>query len=141
MGLDPPSIFQRWSAGDYDSIYFGFQSSAMDPANNLDFWLSSGSSHFWHPDQRAPSTPWEKTIDYLMHRQSTAPILQERQRLFADVQKVFGEQVPALYFAAPRISVATSRRVGGAQPVLLDPKVLWSADTLYVTSGGGTGGR
>ena len=54
---------------------------------------------------------------------------------------MFGEQVPALYFAAPKISVATSRRVGGAQPVLLDPKVLWSADTLYVTSGGGTGGR
>ncbi len=141
VGLDPPSIFQRWSTGDYDSIYFGFQSSAMDPANNLDFWLSSGSSHFWHPNQRAPATPWEKTIDDLMHRQSTAPILQERQQLFADVQKVFGEQVPALYFAAPRISVATSRRVGGAQPVLLDPKVLWSADTLYVTSGGGAGGR
>ena len=35
VGLDPPSIFQHWSAGDYDSIYFGFQASAMDPANNL----------------------------------------------------------------------------------------------------------
>ena len=26
-----------------------------------------------------------------------------------------------------------SRRVGGAVPVLLDPKILWNADTLYVT--------
>jgi len=39
----------------------------------------------------------------------------------------------AVYFAAPKIAVAMSRRVGGAQPVLLDPKVLWSADTLFVT--------
>jgi len=133
VGLDPPSIFQRWMAGDYDSIYFGFQTSAMDPANNLDFWRSSGSSHFWRPNQKTPATAWEKSIDELMQRQVTATTLDERQRLFAEVQKIFGEQVPALYFAAPKIAVAMSRRVAGAQPVLLDPKVLWSADTLYVT--------
>jgi peptide/nickel transport system substrate-binding protein len=133
VGLDPPSIFQRWMAGDYDSIYFGFQTSAMDPANNLDFWLSSGANHFWHPNQKTPATAWEHSIDELMQRQVTATSLEERQRLFAEVQKIFGEQVPALYFAAPKIAVAMSRRVGGAQPALLDPKVLWSADTLYVT--------
>jgi peptide/nickel transport system substrate-binding protein len=141
VGLDPPSIFQRWTTGDYDSIYFGFQSSSLDPANNLDFWLSSGSNHIWHPNQPAPSTPWEKTIDDLMQRQAAAGTLEERTRLFAEVQKVFGEQLPALYFAAPRISVAMSRRVGGARPVLLDPKILWSADTLYVASGGAGGDR
>ena len=76
-----------------------------------------------------------------MQRQIAAPTLAERQRLFAEVQKVFGENLPAIYFVAPKITVAMSRRVGGAEPVLLDPKILWSADTLYVTSGGGTGGR
>ena len=70
-----------------------------------------------------------------MRRQTAAPTLEERQRVFADVQRIFGEQLPAIYFAAPKISVALNHRVGGARPGLLDPKVLWSADTLYVSDG------
>jgi peptide/nickel transport system substrate-binding protein len=134
--LDPTSIFQRWSAGDYDSIYYGFQASALDPANNLDFWLSSGSTHVWNPNQATPSTPWEKTIDDLMQRQAAAPTPEQRHRLYTEAQKVFAQELPAIYFVAPRVSVAMSRRVGGAEPVLLDPKVLWNADSLYLVGGG-----
>ena len=82
-------------------------------------WTSGsagGSNHFWHPNQSSPSTPWEKTVDELMRRQTAAGSLEERQRLFAQVQTVFGEQLPAIYFVAPKISVALNRRVGGAQP-------------------------
>lgn len=131
--LDPGSIFQRWSAGDYDSIYFGFQANSLDPANNLDFWLSSGSTHVWNPNQPSPATAWERTVDDLMQKQAAAPTLDERRRLFTAVQRLFGENLPAIYFVAPRLSVATSRRVGGTQPVLLDPKVLWNSDALFVT--------
>ena len=130
--LDPQSLFGRYGAGDWESICYGFQTSALDPAMSLDFWLSSGGLHVWNPNQRAPSTPWEKQIDDLMQRQSAAPTLAERQRLFADVQRIFGENVPGIYFVAPKITIALSRRVGGAEPVLLDPKILWAADSLYV---------
>jgi peptide/nickel transport system substrate-binding protein len=130
VGLDPQSIGARWGKGDYESIYFGFQASSFDPAINLDFWLSGGSGHVWNS---GPPARWERTIDDLMQRQAAAPTLAERQRLFADAQKVFGENLPALYFVAPRISVAMSSRVGGAMPVLLDPKILWNAATLYAT--------
>jgi hypothetical protein len=51
------------------------------------------------------------------------------------VQKTFGQEMPGIYFVAPRIAIVASRRVGGARPALLDPKVLWAGDTLYVTSG------
>ena len=68
-----------------------------------------------------------------MQRQIAAPTLAERQRLFAEVQKVFGENLPAIYIVAPKVSVAMSRRVGGAVPVLLDPKILWNPATLYAT--------
>jgi ABC-type transport system substrate-binding protein len=98
---------------------------------NLDFWHSGGSGHVWN---FGPPAPWEQTIDDLMQKQAAAPSLAERQRLFAEVQKVFGENLPAIYFAAPKVSVAMSRRAGGAQPVLLDPKILWNAATLYAVS-------
>ena len=68
-----------------------------------------------------------------MQRQAAAATLTERQRLFAEVQKIFGENLPEICFLAPKVSVATSTRVGGALPVLLDPKILWNPATLYAT--------
>ena len=47
----------------------------MDPAMNLDFWLSSGSVHVWNPERAAPATPWERRIDELMQQQIAAPTL------------------------------------------------------------------
>jgi peptide/nickel transport system substrate-binding protein len=129
--LDPPSIFGRFAGGDWESICYGFQMSALDPAMNLDFWLSSGDNHVWNPNQKSPASPWERQIDDLMQRQVAAPTLAERQRLFGEAQRIFGENLPAIYFVAPKVTIAMSRRVGGAVPVLLDPKVLWNADVLY----------
>jgi peptide/nickel transport system substrate-binding protein len=130
--LDPQSLFGRYASGDWESICYGLQTSAFDPAMNLDFWLSSGDNHVWNPDQPTPSTAWEKQIDELMQKQIAAPTLAERHQLYAEAQRIFGENLPAIYFVAPKITIAMSRRVGGAVPVLLDPKILWAADGLYV---------
>jgi len=129
--LDPPSLGGRFAKGEYETIYHGFQTSALDPALTLDFWLSSGSGHVWNPEQKTPGTPWERQIDDLMRQQAAAPTLVERQRLFGEVQKIFGENLPAIYFVAPNVTIALSRRVGGAVPGVLDPKILWQADTPY----------
>jgi len=58
--------------------------------------------------------------------------MDERVRLFAEVQTLFAEHQPVLYFAAPRLSVATSTRLANVEPSLLAPYVLWNADTLAV---------
>jgi peptide/nickel transport system substrate-binding protein len=130
--LDPQSIFARWGAGDYDAIYFGFQWSALDPAMTPDFWLSSGGTHVWNPSQPAPATPWEKQVDDLMQRQAAPGPLAGRQKAFAEVQRIFGDNLPVICFVAPKVTVAMSRRVGGAEPAILDPKILWNPDLLFV---------
>jgi peptide/nickel transport system substrate-binding protein len=128
--LDPGGIFKRFQEGDYDSIYFGTQASSTDPALNLDFWLSSGNSHFWNPGQPKPQTAWEQRLDALMHDQVAAPDLQTRQKLFAEAQRILNEEAPAIYFVAPRVTIATSTRVLNPAPALQLPQLLWSADTL-----------
>jgi len=130
IALDPGGIFQRWKAGDYDAIYFGLQASSTDPALNPEFWLSSGPYHFWNPGQSTPATPWERRIDELMREQTTAPDLSRRQRAFAEVQRILGEELPSIYFVAPRVTLATSPRVLNATPAPQIPQLLWSADTL-----------
>ena len=128
--LDPGSLRQAWMGGTYDSIFFGIQASATDPALNPDFWLSSGAFHFWHPRQPSPATEWEARIDDLMRRQAAAVDLPERQRLFAEVQRIVGEELPLLYFVAPKVTAAVSHRVGNATPVPQAPQILWAAETL-----------
>ena len=134
VGMDLGSIGKRWMTGEYDSIFHGFQVSATDPAMTLDFWLSSGSSHFWNPGQAGPATPWEARIDDLMRKQSSSTDMAERQRLFVEVQRVFADHVPALYFVAPKVTIALSPRVLNAAPAPQVPQLLWSADTLAVSA-------
>lgn len=135
VGLDLGGIGKRWTSGDYDTIFHGFQASSTDPALNLDFWLSSGSGHVWHPGQPSPSTDWERRIDELMRQQVAARDLAERQRIFAEVQRIFGEQLPAIYFVVPTVTLAMSPDVANANPAPQIPQVLWSADTLAVAGG------
>ena len=135
VGLDLGGIGKRWMSGDYDTIFHGFQASSTDPALNLDFWLSSGSMHLWSPGQKTPATDWERRIDELMRQQVAARDLAERQRIFAEVQRIFGEQLPAIYFVAPTVTLAMSPDVANANPAPQIPQVLWSADTLAVAGG------
>ncbi len=130
--FDQPTLIGRLTGGDYDAIYFGADLSDTDPAANLDYWLSSGAFHAWHPSQSSSSTEWEREIDDLMHKQVTSTDPAERKRLFGDVQRIFARELPAVYFAAPHVTIATSPRVAGAQPALLAPHVLWNADSLAV---------
>ncbi|HET7219986.1 MAG TPA: ABC transporter substrate-binding protein [Vicinamibacterales bacterium] len=132
VALDPGGLFKRWSAGDYDATYFGLQASSRDPALNPDFWLSSGPFHFWNPGQSQPATPWEARIDTLMHEHAVASDLSARQRAFAEVQRILVEELPSIYFVAPRVTVATSPKVAGAAPALQIPHLLWNADSLAV---------
>lgn len=133
VGLDLGSVGKRWVTGEYDSIFHGFQASATDPAMNLDYWLSSGNNHFWNPGQPKPTSEWEARIDALMRQQIQAQDPAERQRVFREVQQVFGEQAPALYFVAPKVTIAVTPRVVNPTPVPQIPQLLWSADTLAVS--------
>jgi peptide/nickel transport system substrate-binding protein len=132
VALDPGGLFQRWQAGDFDAIYFGLQASSTDPALNPEFWLSSGPYHFWNPRQPSPSTPWERRVDDLMREQMTASDLAARQRAFAEVQRILEDELPSIYFVAPQVTLATSRKVLNATPAPQIPQLLWNADSLAV---------
>jgi peptide/nickel transport system substrate-binding protein len=134
VGLDPGGLYQRYLAGDYDAIYFGIQSTHTDPAMQPNFWLSSGNFHFWNPNQPTPATDWERRIDELMAEHARTFDPDARKRLFAEVQRIFFEHLPALYFVAPKVTIAVSSRVANEQPAAQIPQLLWSADTLAVAA-------
>ncbi|HXT69522.1 MAG TPA: ABC transporter substrate-binding protein [Vicinamibacterales bacterium] len=130
--LEPRFMIEAWSKGEYDAIYYAIESDSLDPARNPEFWLSSGSFHFWNPGQKTPSTTWEGKIDELTRKHSASMNADERRRLFAEAQRVFAEHEPVIYFAAPKVILATSARVHGATPSVFAPHLLWNAERLFI---------
>lgn len=133
--LEPGALIERMLAGTFEAIFFNYVTTDPDPAMQRDFWLSSGSAHIWNLSQKTPATDWERQMDDLVNRQAAAIDPDERVRLFRDVQRLFSEHLPAMYFAAPRVFVAVGPRVRNETPAVSRPQMLWSADTLAVAGG------
>jgi peptide/nickel transport system substrate-binding protein len=130
--LDSGAAIDRIERGDYDAVYYRFLTTDLDPALNIELWVSSGSAHVWNPSQAKPATEWEREVDQLMAKQVAALDQGQRKALFDQVQTIMAEQLPMIQFVAPRIYLATSMRVSGATPALLRPSILWNPDTLTV---------
>ena len=130
--LEQGAVVQRMLKGEFESVMFFLSSTNLDPSMNQDFWLSSGSAHIWNIGQAKPATDWEKEIDDLMREMTAQVDPAERKRLFDRVQAIFAEQLPALYFVAPRLHMGVSGRVGGLEPAILRPQLLWNVDKITV---------
>jgi peptide/nickel transport system substrate-binding protein len=131
--MEYPTMIERLLKCQYEAVYMRPYFSSLDPAGNLDFWLSSGSTHLWHMAQKTPATEWEGRIDAIMREQSTTLDPSRRRELFDDAQRVLAENVPVLYFVAPRLYFAHSRRTTGVVPSVMRPPILWNADSLSVS--------
>lgn len=132
VALDQPALIDRLLSGQYEAIYYGAVWGDTDPASNLDFWLSRGAFHAWHPGQTRPATHWEAEIDRLMLQQAVTLDPAARKRIFDRVQHIFADNLPAIFFAAPRLTVATSARVQNVTPGPLHPYCLWQAATIQL---------
>ena len=130
--LEQGALLQRMLKGDFESILFVLNVTNLDPAMNPDFWLSSGSAHIWNIGQPKPATDWEKQIDDLMVTVMGSVDQTERKRAFVDIQKIFAEHLPVLYFVAPRLYMGVSTRVGGLTPSILRPQLLWNVERMTV---------
>jgi len=131
--LEAGAMVDRLQTSNYDAIYMRPLLSDLDPAGNMDFWLSSGQAHFWNLAQRTPATEWEREIDTLMTEQASTLDPARRHEFFNRIQQIFAENLPVLYFAAPRLFYAHAPRVVHVVPSVLRPPVLWNADSLGVS--------
>jgi len=130
--LDGGAVIDQFVHARYEAIYFNADKSDLDPGTNPDFWFSFGSAHMWNLEEPAPATPWERRIDELMTRQIASADEAERRTLYNEVQKIFFEHQPIVYFVAPRIYVAHAARVTNLTPAEYRPQLLWRPETVAV---------
>ncbi|MCU1384236.1 MAG: putative transporter-binding protein precursor [Acidobacteria bacterium] len=133
VALDARAVIDQILHARYEAIYFNADKGDLDPGTNPDFWFSAGTSHMWNLEEKAPATPWERQIDDLMTRQIASADMTERKALYNDIQKIFAEHEPIVYFVAPRIYVAHAARVTNLTPAEYRPQLLWRPDTVAVS--------
>jgi peptide/nickel transport system substrate-binding protein len=132
VALDGGAVIDQFLHARYEAIYFNADKSDLDPGTNPDFWFSSGTAHMWNLEEETPVTAWERRIDELMARQIASSDMAERKALYNDVQKIFSEHEPIVYFVAPRIYVAHAARVVNLTPAEFRPQLLWRPETVAV---------
>ena len=117
------ALHSRRVRGSYEAIYDLTAFRDTDPAMNLDFWLSMS-------DQ--PLDGWRRQINELMQKNARSSDRIVRLQAFADVQRIYSQHMPVLFFGAPHVRIFTSPRVLNATPSPLRPHLLWNADSLAV---------
>jgi peptide/nickel transport system substrate-binding protein len=130
----PPEIAMRFmNSFDYDAILFEIVSTDVVPDSQPDLWFSSGTFHFWHPKQEKPATPWEAEIDRLTTQLLRTMGHADRLRTFAQIQRIWAGEMPAIPLVVPNILTGWSNRVGNVRPSILMPHVIWNSEELTDT--------
>ncbi|MFQ5776708.1 MAG: ABC transporter substrate-binding protein [Terriglobia bacterium] len=116
---------------EYEACLLALGGGDGDPNNEMNVWLSSGTTHLWNLGQSQPATPWEAEIDRLMQQQLVTRNYQERKRLYDRVQQLVAENLPILTLAGPNILVGAKNLLGNFRPAILDHHTLWNVEELF----------
>jgi peptide/nickel transport system substrate-binding protein len=118
----------------YEACLLGLSNTDVDPSEEMNVWLSSGTHHAWNPGQTKPATGWEAEIDRLVKLQATTPAFAGRKAAFDRVQQIFADQVPIIYLVYPDVLVGVAPHVSGASPSVLTPHLFWNVEYLSIGS-------
>jgi peptide/nickel transport system substrate-binding protein len=117
---------------DFDAVVLGWRAAVPPgPTNYKSILLSSGLQHVCFPKQRSPSTEWEARVDQLLHDIEASGDQAERRRLFAEVQRIWSEELPQIDLVAEQEAIAYKKKLGNVHPSPLPPRATWNIEEIY----------
>lgn len=114
---------------DWQAMVLGL-TGGIEPVNGKNVWMSSGNMHQWAPFQVKPLTPWEAKIDDLFRRGAEEMDETQRKAIYAEFQKIVGEQQPYIYTVIPDALSALRNKYGNVKPASLGG-VTWNIEEIY----------
>lgn len=114
---------------DWQAMVLGL-TGGIEPVNGNNVWQSSGNMHQWEPYQTKPSRPWEKQIDDLFRRGAQEMDETKRKAIYAEFQKIVGEQQPYVYTVVPDSLSAMRNKYGNVKPCAVGG-VTWNIEEIY----------
>lgn len=115
---------------DYDAALLAFTRPDLDPSSTMNVLLSSSSMHVWHPNQKIPSTEWEKRIDDLLNLQLITYDYNLRKKYYLEIQKIMDDNLPIIYLYAPLAISVYKKNIKNIQCSILEPRCTWNIEEL-----------
>jgi peptide/nickel transport system substrate-binding protein len=117
----------------FDALLYGWQSGVPPgPPNVKNVLLSSAETHTFYPKQKTPSTEWEARLDQLVKQIDETLDLAARKRMYAEIQKIWSEQMAEINLVAERAGIAYKNRFGNISPSTLPPRVSWNSEEIFM---------
>jgi peptide/nickel transport system substrate-binding protein len=114
---------------DWQAMILGF-TGGVEPNNGRNIWTSTGNLHQWEPYQAKPVRDWEAKIDELFRTGAQEMDETKRKAIYADFQKIVGEQQPFIYTVVPDAIAALRNKYGNIKPSPLGG-VTWNIEEIY----------
>jgi peptide/nickel transport system substrate-binding protein len=115
---------------DWDACILAF-SGGIEPHFGKNIWDSSGHLHVWHPDERAPATPWEARIDQIFAAGVQELDPAKRKVLYDEWQTIVAQNLPFIYTIVEERLAGVRNKFGNLHPTSYGG-VLWNLEELYV---------
>ncbi|HKP86865.1 MAG TPA: ABC transporter substrate-binding protein [Blastocatellia bacterium] len=117
----------------FDAMVLGWGAAVPPgPTNTKNITLSSGLNHACFARQAKPSTAWEAQIDDLVHEVDATLDAEARKQKFAQVQRIWSEQLPEINLVAQKEAIAYKNKFGNLLPSPYPPRVTWNAEEIYI---------
>jgi peptide/nickel transport system substrate-binding protein len=121
------------SSYNFDAILYGWQSGVPPgPPNVKNVLLSSAETHTFFPKQKTPATEWEARIDQLVKQIDETLDVQERKKMYAEIQRIWSEQMAEINLVSERAAIAYKNKFGNISPSTLPPRVTWNCEEIYI---------
>ena len=114
---------------DWQAMILGF-TGGIEPSNGNNVWMSVGNMHQWDPYQEKPHRDWEAKIDDLFRRGAQELDEIKRKAIYAEFQKIVGEEQPMVYTVVPDAIIALREKYGNVKPCSLGG-VTWNLEEMY----------
>ncbi|HJQ68782.1 MAG TPA: ABC transporter substrate-binding protein [Blastocatellia bacterium] len=133
--LEPGLVSEKLQTSrDFDAIILGWQSQVPpDPVIGKNALLPSANTYYAFPNQKEPSTDWERRLQELITLNSKQITLADRQQSYWEAMKIWSDYLPEIELTSPNYFVGAKNRFGNFKPSPLANFVFWNIDELYLT--------
>jgi peptide/nickel transport system substrate-binding protein len=129
----PTVIDVTQSTFDFEAVLLGWGTPVpTGPSNSKNILISSGLNHVCFPNQTKPSTEWEAHVDELVHKLDITADPAERKRLYAEIQRIWSEQLPEINLVCQYEAIAYKNKFGNLRPSPMPPRITWNSEEIYI---------
>jgi peptide/nickel transport system substrate-binding protein len=117
---------------DFEAVIGTWQAAVPpDPVGSKNIMMPSGYSYVAFPEQKEPSTEWERKLTEYLNLSSKTLDLPTRQRYYQEAVNVWSEDLPEIDLISPNYFVAAKNNIGNFKPSTLANFTYWNSDQLY----------